>query len=343
MSADRRVDPAEQPFAPRVTNLPGGRILTVRPIRPTDVAGVQQLYHDLSLDDRYRRFFSAFHPSDEFVTRWCSAAEHGGFGLVALVSDDAGERLVGEAGYLPLPDGDGELAITIASSWRGWLGPYLLDALLEAAAARGIQNLEADVLLENRPMLTLVRSRGYATLAHDDFTVVRAVVATEGRVPSWPPAAGHPRVLVEVPGGRWAATAAATAAGFTVMACPGPGVVRCPVLRGETCPLAAGADAVVVALRPSDPRSAAIIAAHPARHPDAVLVVVQPPEGDTLPLPCGSCSVPAGTPVAALVARLAALVPVTPEAQDAAAGTSGTATASACAAADEPDRDRLAR
>lgn len=58
---------------------------------------------------------------------------------MAVISDD-GERIVGEAEYILLPGGDGELAITVAPDWRGWLGPYLLDTLLEVAASRGVAN-----------------------------------------------------------------------------------------------------------------------------------------------------------------------------------------------------------
>ena len=52
---------------------------------------------------------------------------------VAIVSG-AEDRLVAEAGYALLPDGNGEFALTVAAGWRGWLGPYLLDAIVTAAA-----------------------------------------------------------------------------------------------------------------------------------------------------------------------------------------------------------------
>ena len=65
----------------------------------------------------------------------------------------------GDAGDTLLPSGNGELAIVGARKWQG-VGPYLLDALVEMAAAAGVPNLEADVLTANRPMLALLRSRG---------------------------------------------------------------------------------------------------------------------------------------------------------------------------------------
>ena len=107
-------------------------------------------------------------------------------GLDAVVSGRE-ERLVAEAGYARLPDGNGEFALTIASGWRGWLGPYLLDALVAAAAARGVPNLQADILLTNVRMLALVKQRGYVTLRRQGPEVRVAIDAAQSR-----PAAGRP-------------------------------------------------------------------------------------------------------------------------------------------------------
>jgi hypothetical protein len=222
-------------------------------VATTDVDGLVALYDGLSDDDRYRRFFSGFRPPRSFFERLVNVGERGGFGLVATMGAGGdvagGARIVGEASYELLPNGDGELAITVAADQRGWLGPYLLDALVEVAAARGVRNLEADVLVTNGRMLALLRSRGYATMGSNDWTTLRLVVGTAGRTPVWPAghgATGHsdrPRVLVEVPGGRWHAGAEADEAGLRVIACSGPRGARprCPVLAGRPCPLAANA------------------------------------------------------------------------------------------------------
>ena len=263
----------------RVIALPGGRTLTVRPSTPGDVEGLRLLYEGLSIDDRYRRFFNAWHPSREFLGRWASVAERGGFGLVAVEGDarrpgTVAGVVVGEAAYTPLPDGDGELALAVASEWRGWLGHYLLDALLTAAAARGIPNLQADILLENRPMLALVRARGYAVLDHSNLTTVRVTIGAATRVPTWPDGHDRPRVLVETPSGQWHAEAAVRSAGYRVVGCPEPfpgARSHCPVLAGATCPLAADADVVVFGLRADDPRSEVVLGAQVARSADVPL------------------------------------------------------------------------
>jgi hypothetical protein len=256
--------------------LPGGGRLTVRPIARSDVDGIVALYDGLSHDDRYLRFFSDYSPPRSFYDRLVSVVDRGGYGLVAV----EGDAIVGEAGYELLSNGDGELGMTIAADARGWLGPYLLDALVDAAAARGVPNLEAQVLVVNRRMLALLRSRGYATVTSGDWCSLRLVVGTGGHTPVWPAGTegtDRPRVLVEVPGGRWHAGAAAESAGLQVMACSGPRGPRprCPALEGRPCPLAANADVVVMSNAPDDERWHAVAGAHADLHP-GVPVCIEP-------------------------------------------------------------------
>jgi hypothetical protein len=268
--------------------------MVVRPVAADDVDGLVALYRDLSDDDRYRRFFSCYDPGRAFFERAVAVESRDGYGLVAVEVPPGGERdrggqgdrngrIVGDASYELLPDGDGELGMTVAGDRRGWLGPYLLDALLEAAAERGVPNLEADVFVTNSRMLTLLRSRGYATLPSDDWVTVRLIVGTAGRTPVWPEAEDEPgqerrpRVLVEAPGGRWHAGDEAAKAGLRVVTCSGPRGPRsrCPALAGRPCPLAAGADAIVVSHPPDDERWRALVDAHGDAHP-GVPVCVEP-------------------------------------------------------------------
>ncbi|HEX9259522.1 MAG TPA: hypothetical protein VF855_08280 [Acidimicrobiales bacterium] len=285
--------------------LPDGGALVVRTATEADLASVIRLYDGLSVEDRHRRFFSAARPSDGFLRVWLAADQHGGHSTVVqhlsagAEGGDADAPVVAEAGFLPLPTGGAEFAITVAREWRGWLGPYLLDRLTRVAAARGLTSLEAQVLLENQPMLSGVRARGYATYDHTEYDVVHVISGTGERTPHWPDRHGQPRVLVEIPGARWHATAAVRNDHMHVVACPGPREGKggeCPALAGRPCPLAAAADAVVVALRPSDPRVAELVDAHRRLHPDVPLVIVQPVKGEGLGMPEGACSLAANAP-----------------------------------------------
>ena len=296
---------------PRRVTLPGARTLSIRPVRPSDTAGLVALYAGLKEDDTYLRFFSGHAPPEDFVEEMTHVAERGGLGLIALMEEgDGASRIVGEAAYDLLPNGDAELGITVAETARGWLGPYLLDALVTEAAARGVPNLEADVLVGNRRMLTMLRARGFAVMDHDP-AIVRVAIGTTQHVATWPGAHDRPRLLVEVPGGRWHTQEAARAAGFQVLACPGPllGWSHCPAVRGEPCPLAAGADVIVDAVPHEPGRS--LLEAHRRIHP-SVPVCVELPSGES-DLDAAVPKIPHGTSDAVVVGileRLAKDAPV---------------------------------
>ena len=156
-----------------------GRTLTVRTVTEADVEGLDALFEGLCDDDRYCRFFGLSHPGRKFLAQLARAADEGGYRLVAVVSGGGEDRLVAEAGYALLPDGNGEFALTVAVGWRGWLGPYLLDAIVAAAAARGVPNLQADILVTNVRMLALVADRGYVTLDREPGQLRVAVDAAQ--------------------------------------------------------------------------------------------------------------------------------------------------------------------
>ncbi|HTN79871.1 MAG TPA: GNAT family N-acetyltransferase [Acidimicrobiales bacterium] len=285
---------------PAVVELPDGRTLTIRQMTEADVDGVAAMYDALSAEDTYRRFFSAFGDRG-FAPKWYERTRDDGFGLVAVLDDGAtAARVVAEAGYVLLANGDGEFGLTVAQDWRGWLGPYLLDVLVRVAAERNVPNLEADILTENRRMQGLVRRRGVVTMGPgEDFTVVRvAIAAASPERPSWPATPGRRRMLVESRSSRWGHAGDATRAGFDVITCTGPDA-RCPALEGRPCPLAAGADVIVVARPPSDARTRELIEAHGRLHPD-VPVVVQARDVD----PVETCLLLSGSPSAEIIAAL---------------------------------------
>lgn len=291
----------------RVVDLPDGRELRVRPAAARDVRSLCALFERLGPEDRRRRFFSGFHPDEAFFARLVERPPERGLLLVAEVPGPEGDEVVAEAEYGVLDDGDAEVAITVDPAWRGWLAPYLLDALATEAAARGVGNLRAEVLVENRPMLALVRSRGYAVVETGDCSVVDAAISTSGTVPGWPPVRERPRVLVEVPGAHWRFGPALRADGFDVIGCSGPErrPGGCPLLRGEGCPLVEGADLVVQALGPDDPQSSALLDAH-RRAGTRVLVVDVSRGGPVGELPAHAITIdrPAPEEVVALVRSL---------------------------------------
>jgi hypothetical protein len=253
-------------FAPQQVRV-GGRVTTVRAATAADADALLAHYQGLSCEDLHRRFLATFQPRLSFVERWLDRETEGGVVLIAIEGDPANGRIVGDAGYAPTGPDTGELALTVASDRRGWLGPYLLALLLEHARAHGIVDLTGEVLATNAGMLALARARGAALRPTHEPTVLEVVIGT-GPTPAWPADTPHPRVLIEGSAGAWPGTRGAERAGVGVLACPGPGGSRvhpCPLLRGGSCELVEGADAVVVALGPDDPGTRPLLVAHAAR------------------------------------------------------------------------------
>jgi hypothetical protein len=268
---------------PEIIELADGARLEVRSTDADDAERICELYEQLSISDRHRRFFSAFKPRLDWCRQWATVGSRGGFGVIAVVHRDGEpDEIEGEAGYARRSDGDGDLALTVSPSWRGWLGPYLLDVLVRHAGDVGLGNLQADILLENGPMLSLLRRRDPVAMAHDDG-VVRLSIGTTGPVPTWPPDDRRPRVLVEVAGRRWSGERAAEEAGLATAMCAGPDARSehgCPVLDGGRCPLADAADAIVVLLDPDDERSERLIRAHREQSPGTPVLVRHRLNGD---------------------------------------------------------------
>lgn len=285
-------------------DLADGRQMVVRTTTADDAERICGLYDELDRADRQRRFFGWFTPRIEWCRRWAGIGERGGFGVIVLVGGADGDVVVAEAGYAMRVDGDGDLAITVAAPWRGWLGAYLLDVLVRQASSVGLRSLQAEVLLENGPMLSLLSRRDPVALGHDDG-VVRLSIGTSGTIADWPPDESRPRILIEVAGRRWSGEAAAERAGLATMLCAGPdhrSTHGCPVLEGGTCPLADGADAIVVLLDPDDERNQQLVEAHHHRSPETPIVVRHRHDAEPAPEGCVELDGDAARAVAQLVA-----------------------------------------
>jgi GNAT superfamily N-acetyltransferase len=288
--------------------LPGHRTLVLRKESPGDAGGLVALYDRLDADELYCRFFSGCRPPDSFVERMTHVSERGGLGLVAVLIERAGVALiVGEVSYELLGDGDGELGITIDRRARGWLGPWMLDAIIRQARARGVRNIQAEVLLSNRPMLALLRSRGFVTLErYFSPATARVAVGAAQSTPVWSGPHDQVRVLVEAPGGAWLPAGMLKEHGFKVMMCPGPlaGGPPCPALAGRPCPLVADADVVVAALPRSEEPGSQLLDLHRLLHPSIpVCVPAQAGEEPPEDLPTLSIGDPSG--VRSLLTELA--------------------------------------
>lgn len=174
--------------------LADGRAVTLRPVLPQDAELTQAFYRSLSPSSRYLRFHMGVASLSSAVLRAFTEIDYDGhLALLAEVfDDDDEERQVADARFVRRADAPiADFAVAVADDWQGvGLGSTLIDRMLAAARRRGIVRLDGEVLAVNRPMLGLLRGRGFALRTDpQDARLVRASIST-GAAP--PDAIGTP-------------------------------------------------------------------------------------------------------------------------------------------------------
>ncbi|MEZ2371257.1 GNAT family N-acetyltransferase [Arthrobacter sp. RCC_34] len=132
----------------------------IRPIAPSDAEAVQAFHQAQSQSSIYLRFFSYKAKLSRMELKRFTEVDHRD--RVALVITIAGE-IVGIARYDRL-DGtrEAEVAFNISDRHQGrGLGSILLEHLAAAALENGIRRFTAEVLPENRKMLSVFADAGY--------------------------------------------------------------------------------------------------------------------------------------------------------------------------------------
>jgi RimJ/RimL family protein N-acetyltransferase len=149
----------------------------IRPVRPDDAQRLIDLHQRCSAQARYFRFHAA--KSRLRATEAQSLPTVEGEARVALAAtavEDGEERIVADARFDLIGDGDAEAALLLRDDVTGrGLGTLLLDRLLEQAAGLGVRRVLLDILAENQAMLALARRVGAEPVAFDGRSVLYAV------------------------------------------------------------------------------------------------------------------------------------------------------------------------
>ena len=160
-----------------VLRLRTGNAVTVRFVEPRDADALQAYFRSLSTRSRYNRFLGAMRELPANVLdAFIHVGESDRFSVVAVMSSDGAETIVGEARYAFDADTDSfEFGLSIDDRWQGHgVGSALLRNLECRAAAFGANRLFGDTLRSNDAMLGLARKSGFAfTHSPGDWKLVR--------------------------------------------------------------------------------------------------------------------------------------------------------------------------
>jgi len=163
-SPDRYAHMAIHPYPADLEStfqLPDGRDVTIRPIRPEDAEIEQDFVRNLSDEAKYFRFMHAVHDlTPEMLVRFTQIDYDREMALIAVTWEDGKEVEHGVVRYVTNPDMNScEFAVVISDEFQGHgIGQRMLTRLMEVARSRGLDLMEGEVLTANHKMLDLVRS-----------------------------------------------------------------------------------------------------------------------------------------------------------------------------------------
>ena len=139
-----------------------GRLL-LRPIRPEDAPGVEDLFSQLTPEDIRLRFFTPMRQIPPALLARLTQIDYDREMAFLLVRPTDG-KVLGASRYSADPDNIScEFAISVRSSLKGLgLGKLLMERLISYAKSRGTQRMTGEVLEENERMLSLCRELGFS-------------------------------------------------------------------------------------------------------------------------------------------------------------------------------------
>ena len=151
-----------------------GRSLLIRPIRPEDEELHHELFHSLSRQTNYFRFFSfRRHLTHEQAARFTQIDYDREMAIIALLEENNRVRSIGvnRLSYQPRRD-QHEFAIVVADEFQGLgVGAILMKYLLEIAHDRRIKQIFGVVLAENQKMIDFCRSFGFEVENQEGNTI----------------------------------------------------------------------------------------------------------------------------------------------------------------------------
>jgi acyl-CoA hydrolase/GNAT superfamily N-acetyltransferase len=159
----------------RIVTLKNDLKIMIRPARAGDAGALQALFHRLSPEDVYTRFFRRVRSlTYRELQTLCNVNHETEVAFLAVTGPRENEEVVGSACYFLNPTNNlAEVAFMVSPKWQGaGVGTALQARLLEYAMSRGVRGFVADILPRNPSMLRLIaRAPGIVTTSRDEDAV----------------------------------------------------------------------------------------------------------------------------------------------------------------------------
>src|SRR5690606_4995140 len=159
----------------RQLRLRNGVEVRLRPTRAADAGALQKLFHNLSPDDVYTRFFRRVRSlSYKELQTLCNVNHDTEVAFIAVTGPRESEEVIASGCYFLNPTTNlAEVAFMTAQEWQGLgLGTALQDRLQEYAVGRGVRGFIAEILPRNARMLKLAgKATGAVTTSRDEDAV----------------------------------------------------------------------------------------------------------------------------------------------------------------------------
>jgi len=151
--------------------LDDGTLVSFRPMHPTDEPRMRDFFHSLSQQTRHYRFMS---DRTQLPRRQVQDSVFVDYreemAIVGTVPEACGEEIIAVGGYYLNPGTNrAEVAFIVRDQWQNrGIGTFLLKYLATIARGQGIAGFTAEVLVDNRAMLAVLRKSGFRISNHLD-------------------------------------------------------------------------------------------------------------------------------------------------------------------------------
>lgn len=161
--AHMAISPYPNRYETHVT-LKCGDKLFIRPIRPEDASMLSEMFHALSPQSVYFRFFSPLKQLSHWMLAKFTQVDYDReMALVAITETGGVEKMLGVARVITMPGREkAEFSVVVADTWHGkGIGAELLTKCLQISKEREIYDIYGLVLYENTNMIALGKKLGF--------------------------------------------------------------------------------------------------------------------------------------------------------------------------------------